>query len=104
MNDHPTGSAHPLGDVNVTKKRYQTPIRKVPLRLAPLRYVLSGPESYKLMDVGSWETLARAHGADTWDLIYLKLQTRHPTEVKRHLCEYVCCRRAGTREPGSGLL
>jgi hypothetical protein len=67
-------------------------LEKRPANPIPAGYVPRDTKPYKVKDGDTWESVARRHGIDVRELIYVNFQTENCREVNWYLYQYVGCR------------
>jgi hypothetical protein len=67
------------------------PLEKKPLRIVPRSYVPPSSMTYKVKDNETWETIARAHGLKSSDLVFANFGTHNCEEINWYLHHYVGC-------------
>jgi hypothetical protein len=67
------------------------PIEKEPMIKVAKNYVPPNSAQYKVKDGDSWESIARTHGLDVWDLIEANFKTRNAEEINWYLRNHVGC-------------
>ena len=67
------------------------PIEKIPAQLIHRGYIPSDFRPHKIKNGDSWNTLAKLHDMEVWELIYENFKTRNPSEINWYLKNFVGC-------------